>query len=135
MNKKRIVLAVSSVFFCFVSYAQAKPDNKENQIDTNDFYNSAHHWYDIYEAKNIINPEPNQPRYKPTQIKEIADNVLLYQRDNGGWPKNYDMRAILTAEQQDKVLKAKSALHTTFDNCTTYSHIKYLAKAYEITGD
>ena len=87
-----------------------------------------------YDAKNVINPEPNQPRYKPTQIKEIADNVLLYQKDNGGWPKNYDMQAILTAEQQDRVLKAKSALHTTFDNCTTYSHIKYLAKAYQITG-
>jgi PelA/Pel-15E family pectate lyase len=134
MNKKRILLAVSSVFFCFVSYSQAKLDNKENQIDTNDFYNSAHHWYDIYEAKNIINPEPNQPRCNPAQIKEIADNILLYQRDNGGWPKNYDMRAILTAQQQEKVLKAKSQLHTTFDNCTTYSHIKYLAKAYEITG-
>jgi PelA/Pel-15E family pectate lyase len=135
MNKKRIVLAVSSVFFCFVSYALAQPDNKENQIDTNDFYNSAHHWYDIFDAKNIINPEPNQPRCEPAQIKEIADNVLLYQRDNGGWPKNYDMRAILTAEQADKVLKAKSAQHTTFDNCTTYSHIKYLAKAYQILGD
>ena len=134
MNKKIIVLAVSSVFFCFVSYSLAKPDNYENQIDTNDFYSSTHHWYDIYDAKNVINPEPNQPRYKPTQIKEIADNVLLYQKDNGGWPKNYDMQAILTAEQQDRVLKAKSALHTTFDNCTTYSHIKYLAKAYQITG-
>jgi PelA/Pel-15E family pectate lyase len=134
INKKRILLAVSSVFFCFVSYAQAKPDSIENQIDTNDFYSSTHHWYDIYDAKNVINPEPNQPRYKPTQIKEIADNVLLYQKDNGGWPKNYDMQAILTAEQQDRVLKAKSALHTTFDNCTTYSHIKYLAKAYQITG-
>jgi PelA/Pel-15E family pectate lyase len=134
MNKKRIVLAVSSVLISFVSYAQAKPDNKEIQIDTNDFYNSAHHWYDIFDAKNVINPEPNQPRYNPAQIKEIADNVLLYQRDNGGWPKNYDMRAILTAEQKDKVLKVKSTLHTTFDNCTTYSHIKYLAKAYQITG-
>jgi hypothetical protein len=70
MNKKRILLAVSFVFFCFVSYAQAKSENKETQIDTNDFYNSAHHWYDIYESKNVINPEPNQPRYKPTQITE-----------------------------------------------------------------
>jgi PelA/Pel-15E family pectate lyase len=134
MNKKRILLAVSSVFVCFVSYVLAKPESKENEIDTNDFFNSAHHWYDIFEAKNVINPEPNQPRYNPSQVKEIADNVLLYQKDNGGWPKNYDMRAILTAEQTDKVLKAKSEAHTTFDNCTTYSHIKYLAKAYEITG-
>ena len=134
MNKKRILLAVSSVFFCFVSFALAKLDNKQNQIDTNDFYSSTHHWYDIYDAKNVINPEPNQPRYKQTQIKEIADNVLLYQKDNGGWPKNYDMQAILTPEQADKVLKAKSDLHTTFDNSTTYTHIKYLAKAYQITG-
>ncbi len=134
MNKKIIVLAVLLVSISFVSCAQTKPDSIENQIDTNDFINSAHHWYDMYEAKNVINPEPNRPRCNPTQIKEIADNILLYQRDNGGWPKNYDMRAILTAEQRNKVLKAKSAAHTTFDNCTTYSHIKYLAKAYEITG-
>jgi RAB protein geranylgeranyltransferase component A len=65
MNKKRILLAVSSLFLCFVSYALAKAANKVNEIDTNDFYNSAHHWYDIYDAKNIINPEPNQPRYEP----------------------------------------------------------------------
>jgi PelA/Pel-15E family pectate lyase len=135
MNKKGIILAMLSLslFFCWVSYAKDKPDNKENQIDTNDFYNSKHHWYDIYEAKNIINPEPNQPRYEPTQIKQIADNILLYQRDNGGWPKNYDMQAILTKEQKAKVLKAKSVPYTTFDNYTTYSHIKYLAKAYQIT--
>lgn len=135
MNNKRIVLTVSTVLFCFVSYARALPDNKETQIDTNDFNNSAHHWYDIFEAKNVINTEPNQPRYEPAQIKGIADNILLYQRDDGGWPKNYDMRAVLTVEQKDKVLKAKSAKHTTFDNCTTYSHIKYLAKAYKILGD
>jgi PelA/Pel-15E family pectate lyase len=133
INKKVILLTVSSVFLCFVSFAYAKPDSIDNQIDTDDFINSAHHWYDIYEAKNIINAEPNQPRYQPAQIKEIADNIILYQKDNGGWPKNYDMRAILTAEQKEKVLKAKSQAHTTFDNTTTYSHIKYLAKAYQIT--
>jgi PelA/Pel-15E family pectate lyase len=132
-NKKRIALTASYVFLCFVSYAQAMSDNKEIRIDTDDFVNSAHHWYDIFDAKNIINPEPNQPRYQSMQIKEIADNIILYQKDNGGWPKNYDMRAVLTPEQHDKILKAKSQAHTTFDNCTTYSHIRYLAKAYEIT--
>ena len=122
-----------AIFLCCICYAKNTPASKENQIDINDFHNSKHHWYDIYEAKNVINPEPNQPCYKPTQIKEIADNILLYQRDNGGWPKNYDMQAILTKEQKNKVLKAKSVPYTTFDNCTTYSHIKYLAKAYQIT--
>ncbi len=135
MNTKRIALAVLAVLLCAVSYAKDKPAGKENEIDTNDFYNSKHHWYDIYDEKNVINPEPNQPRYEPTQIKEIADNILLYQRNNGGWPKNYDMQAILTKEQTEKVIAAKPVLHTTFDNCTTYSHIKYLAKAYQITKD
>ena len=121
MNKKIILLAVSSVLISFVSYALAKSDNKANEIDTSDFYDSTHHWYDIYDAQNVINPEPNQPRYKPAQIKEIADNVLLYQRDNGGWPKNYDMQAILTAEQHDKVLKAKTPF---IQHSITAQHIR-----------
>jgi PelA/Pel-15E family pectate lyase len=137
MNKRIIVptMLLLSLFLCLTSYAKEEVKNEENQIDTNDFYNSAHHWYDIYDDKNIINPEPNQPRYKLSQIKEIADNVLLYQKDNGGWPKNYDMRAILTDEQKQIVARFKSDPSTTFDNCTTYSHIKYLAKAYQIIKD
>jgi len=125
----KILLSSAVLFISAYSYA----GNKERQIGTSGFFDSKHHWYDIYEEKNVINPEPNQPCYKPTQIKEIADNILLYQRDNGGWPKNYDMQAILTKEQKAKVLKAKSDFHTTFDNSTTYTHIEYLAKAYEIT--
>ncbi|MFA5291701.1 MAG: pectate lyase [Phycisphaerae bacterium] len=135
MNKKIIALTVLSLLFCSTSQAGNNAGDKENLIDTNDFYNSAHHWYDIYDDKNIINPEPNRPRCKTTQIKEIADNVLLYQRDNGGWPKNYDMLAILTDAQKAKIIAVKPVPYTTFDNCTTYSHIKYLAKAYQIIKD
>ncbi len=131
-GKRVIVPAVMAVFFCCVSYALIEPANKEYEIDTNGFSDSRHHWYDIYEEDNVINPEPNQPCYKPAQITEIADNVLLYQKDNGGWPKNYDMLAILTEEQKNKLIKAKSDLHTTFDNSSTYSQIEYLAKAYQI---
>ncbi len=126
-----IIPALTSILFSCVSCGQTK----EQRLDTEEFANSAHHWYDIFDAKNVINPEPNQPRYRETQIKEIADNILLYQRNNGGWPKNYDMSAILTPVQKDKVLKVKEQAHTTFDNWTTYSHIKYLAKAYQIVPD
>jgi PelA/Pel-15E family pectate lyase len=135
MIKKAVALAMLMLFLCSPCFAKDKPVNKEIVIDTNDFYSSKHHWYDIYEAKNVINPEPNQPRYNITQVKEIADNILLYQRDNGGWPKNYDMQAILTKDQKAKVIAAKPVLATTFDNTTTYSHIKYLAEAYEILKD
>jgi PelA/Pel-15E family pectate lyase len=108
---------------------------KPHEIDISPFFDSCHHWYDIYEQNNIINPEPNQPCYKPTQIKEIADNILLYQKENGGWPKNYDMTVILTKEQKNKLLNAKNTQETTFDNGTTYSQIEYLAKAYQIIKD
>ncbi len=104
------------------------------EIDPAPFYSSMHHWYDIYDKSNIIDPKPDQPRYSTSQITEIADNILIYQKDNGGWPKNYDMQAILTDEQKDLLIKAKSKLDTTFDNSTTYSHIECLAKVYEATG-
>ncbi|OHB55005.1 MAG: pectate lyase [Planctomycetes bacterium RBG_13_44_8b] len=104
-------------------------------IDINGFSDSRHHWYHIYEAENVIDPSPNQPCYEPTQIKEIADNILLYQKNNGGWPKNYDMRAILTDEQKQKFIDAKDAACTTFDNSTTFSQIEYLAQAYKIIKD
>jgi PelA/Pel-15E family pectate lyase len=131
-GKIYLCIIISLIMLSVQSYAKNKPDDKEYQIDTSDFNDSRHHWYNVYEKNNVINPEPNQPCYKPTQIKEIADNILLFQRDNGGWPKNYDMRAILTKQQKVKVLKAKSTPYTTFDNRTTYSQIEYLAKIYQI---
>lgn len=91
------------------------------------------HWYGIRDDSNIINPVKDQPRYPENEITKIADNILLFQRNNGGWPKNYDMQAILTPEQADSVTQTKNILHTTFDNSTTYTHIEYLAKVYALT--
>jgi PelA/Pel-15E family pectate lyase len=97
------------------------------------FGDSMRHWYGIRDDGNIIQPKPEQPKYKETEITMIADNILLYQRNNGGWPKNYDMQAILTSEQMDSLIKTRDKLHTTFDNSTTYTHIEYLAKVYTLT--
>ncbi|MCP4590105.1 MAG: hypothetical protein GY842_05125, partial [bacterium] len=32
----------------------------------------------------------------PTEAVRVAEIMLLYQRDNGGWPKNYDEDQVLT---------------------------------------
>lgn len=109
------------------------PANDSTQISMEPFGDSMRHWYGIRDEGNIIQPKPDQPRYKETEITMIADNMLLYQRINGGWPKNYDMQAILTAEQADSLVKSKEKLHTTFDNSTTFTHIEYLAQVYTIT--
>jgi len=38
---------------------------------------------------------------------KIAENVLLYQRATGGWPKNYDREQDLTETQRVDVLNDK----------------------------
>lgn len=106
---------------------------KSKEISTEPFGDSMRHWYGIHDDHNIVNPTTNQPKYSESDYTKIADNILLFQRNNGGWPKNYDMKAILTPEQIDSVVSTKHLMHTTFDNSTTYTHIQYLAKVYTAT--
>jgi PelA/Pel-15E family pectate lyase len=107
---------------------------KYSPFDPKPFQDSEHHWYSIFNKENIVNAVPNQPKYKPSQVIEIADNILLYQKNNGGWPKNYDMMAIMDEEQKKKLMEAKDETGTTFDNSTTYTHIASLSKIYTESG-
>lgn len=102
-------------------------------IDMRPFADDTNHWYNIFDKNNVINPLPSRPRYKPTDLTAIGDNIILFQKSNGGWPKNYDVFAILSKEQQDSVADVKNVLNTTFDNGTTYTHIFALAQIYDAT--
>ncbi len=114
-------------------YSQKQEKSRQSDgISLDNFFDSAHHWYDIDEDTKVINPLPKKPKWEPNEIDKIADNILLFQKSNGGWPKNYDVQAVLLKEQIDSVLAAKNILNTTFDNGTTHSQIEYLAKAYNI---
>lgn len=119
----------------FVAFAMVAGTvfSQQPNISTERFSDSRNHWYGIRDAGNVVNPSPNQPKFAESDILKIADNILLYQRNNGGWPKNYDMQAILTKEQADSVMKSKSQNHTTFDNSTTYTHVEYLAEVFTAT--
>lgn len=132
-GKNNFSLVIFLTFFPFF-YSNAQSD-KENKtvISTKPFSDGVNHWYFINDKTNIVNAVPNQPKYDESDYTKIADNILYFQRDNGGWPKNYDMKAILTPEQINDVVKTKSILHTTFDNGTTYTHIYYLAQVYTQT--
>ncbi|MDE5624359.1 MAG: hypothetical protein K2I62_07110, partial [Alistipes sp.] len=35
------------------------------------------------------------PRFEPGQVCQIADNIIAYQNEDGGWPKNLDMMSRL----------------------------------------
>lgn len=124
-----VVLSINSV-----SAGSKSKQTKVKKIDVSGFMDSAHHWYDINEEKKNITPLESKPKYKQNEIEAIADNILLYQKDNGGWPKNYDMQAKLTPEQKETLLKVKSRIEeATIDNGATHSQVLYLAKAYYYT--
>jgi PelA/Pel-15E family pectate lyase len=64
-----------------------------------------------------------------------AENILLHQRDNGGWPKNYDQDRKLTGAEKQKLRREKKKNDTTFDNGATHAEVRYLANAFKSTGD
>ena len=70
------------------------------------------------------------------EAKEIAENVLLYQRNIGGWPKNIQMQNPVseTEKQQLQTLKTNSEECTT-DNGATYQEMHFLAKMFSQTAD
>jgi len=135
LYSRQLIRVAGLLFFATCvprSYAQTNIPDEFRTIDTAIFQDASHHWYDLYEKGRVIQPKHNQPRCKPTELEAIADNILLYQKNNGGWPKNYDMLAILTPEQKDSLIKDKAVLNTTYDNRSTYSHVEALAKVYYV---
>lgn len=131
MIKRIACLPLLVVLFSMVKAQQPVP----KEIDPGPFADNAGHWYSIYSGRNMINAGPGRPRYQPADIRPVADNILLFQKTNGGWPKNYDVFAILTPEQKRAVAAQKNVLNTTFDNGTCYTHIRALAIAYASVKD
>jgi len=66
--------------------------------------------------------------YQTDEAARIADQVVWYQKTNGGWEKNIDMAAMVTGDEKSHILKAKvNAGETTIDNRATYTQIRFLA--------
>lgn len=60
----------------------------------------------------------------------ILENILLYQRERGGWPKNYDRDAKLSGEQKRTIAQQKSRSDAMIDNGATHTEIRLLAKGF-----
>lgn len=64
------------------------------------------------------------------EAMRIADNLLLYQRESGGWPKNIDMAKPLGDSQRAVVLREKNKNDSTIDNGATFTQLSFLARVY-----
>ena len=104
-------------------------------IDVSGFRDSSNHWRKINQPERIMQALPDQPAYAPTQVREIADNVLLFQRANGGWVKDYDMLAVLTEAQKTLIRDTRANTDTSYDNHATHPQVDYLARAFVLLGD
>lgn len=69
--------------------------------------------------------------YGEDEAVRIADNVLVYQRNSGGWPKNIDMAAVLSGDQVTALTKQKASIDSNIDNGATYTQLIFLARVYQ----
>lgn len=119
MNKFRVVAAA---LMCIVCHPLVLADSRGEPISLAAFSDGIKHWQDRHGT--------DYPRYPPQQITDIADNLLLYQRDNGGWIENRDPARILDAKEKAALVAEKSQATGSFDNRNIYSQIEYLAAAF-----
>ncbi len=78
--------------------------------------------------QDCLNQEPGW--YGSKEALRIADNLLLFQRDSGGWPKDIDMAAVLKEDQMVDLAERKNRVDSTIDNGATYSQMIYLARVF-----
>lgn len=97
------------------AYAQAPPSLAE-------FGDAIHHWQNTHGS--------DYPRYRGDQVREIADNILLLQRSNGGWIENRDPARILGPDDLASLVKERGETRASFDNRNIYSHVAYLLEAH-----
>lgn len=126
-----------------VAWARKLGDADVKQFSVEHFLGGSDGW-DPYKADNFAWQEKTTPDFglvswndvlKQTKLwyavdeaTRIANQVLVYQRDNGGWEKNVDMAAMLTQPERTKLFTEKSKTDTTIDNGATTTQLQYLAK-------
>ena len=91
------------------------------------FEDAIHHWQGTHGT--------DYPRHAETDVAAIADNILLYQRVDGGWKENEDPTRILDAVGRAAFAAEAKKSGGSFDNRNIYTQLDYLATAYAITGD
>lgn len=127
----------------FANNLESAPDQPiANQINQN--WTFAGKWNPSSEAIRIdlsIRSTKNRQRIKEENINgidSIAENMLVYQRAIGGWPKavneiKIDYRVPLSATDKKNIRNDSMHTDATIDNNATSREIRYLVNAYQKT--
>ena len=69
---------------------------------------------------------------KTSEAARIAQNVIDWQLDSGGWPKNVPMHERLSAKERKAVLAMKGERKLgTIDNAATFTELRFLARMWK----
>ncbi|WP_164876087.1 pectate lyase [Falsirhodobacter deserti] len=117
--------SVAALIACLAGHGWAQESQTALPLDA--FADGINHWHNKHGS--------DYETHAPEDIAAIADNLLLYQRDNGGWVENRDPTRVLSDEEKEELRTAKDQQDTSFDNRNVYSQTEYLYGAYERTGD
>ncbi len=80
-------------------------------------------------------PKLKDDFFKTDEALRIGDNVLLYQYETGGWPKNTNMQLPLDEAAKAKLRANRKGINeSTIDNKATTTEITYLCRLYNATG-
>ena len=85
--------------------------------------------------KNLLR-EKDPAFFQTEEARRVGEQVLLYQRVTGGWPKNINMVRPLNDQERAEVQKDKQRQDdSTTDNGATNMQLTYLARLYQATGE
>lgn len=96
-------------------------------IPLDGFDDAIHHWQNGH--------GDGYPRLAAEDTVGMADNLLLYQRADGGWMQNQDPARILDPAERTHFEAESHKTGGSFDNRNIYTQIEYLAAAYTDTHD
>ncbi|MCB9082527.1 MAG: pectate lyase [Lewinellaceae bacterium] len=84
--------------------------------------------------KEVATQMPDQ-WYGSTEAKAVAENVLMAQKEIGGWAKNKPYHHQLSDTEKAQFLEEKDKVGATFDNGATITELTFLAKVYSNAPD
>jgi len=95
------------------------------------------YWLVLLSIGSVMGPLAG---YCQQKTDPVADNMLIYQRYNGGWAKAFNNRKItydhvLSAVQKKQIALQRGLKDATIDNKATTREINYLIKAFNESHD
>jgi len=84
--------------------------------------------------KDVATKMPDE-WYGSEEAKQVAENVLISQKEIGGWAKNKPYHHELSEAEKEKYIQEKPETGATFDNDATITELRFLAKVYSHIPD